>query len=91
MLRTGNFQCNAPVGISAVVYITNPRVIQIISKDNIMSEIKYFQPDGIFANRLAQDTLILDCKISDRNNLPSDLESVFDPPDTGFTHFNVRA
>ena len=41
------------------------------------------QPDGIFANRLAPDTMILDCKIGDRNNIPSDLESVYDPPDTG--------
>ena len=27
--------------------------------------------------------MILDCKIGDRNNLPSDLENVFDPPDSG--------
>ena len=27
--------------------------------------------------------MILDCKIGDRNNLPSDLESVYDPPDSG--------
>ena len=57
--------CQAPVGISAVVYLTNPR------------------PDGIFKSRLAPDTMILDCKLSDRNHLPSDVESVYDPPLSG--------
>jgi hypothetical protein len=57
--------CQAEVGISAVVYMINPR------------------PDGIFESRLAPDTMVLDCKLSDRNNLPSDVESVYDPPLSG--------
>ena len=27
--------------------------------------------------------MILDCKVGDRNNLPSDLESIYDPPESG--------
>ena len=57
--------CNAPVGISAVVYLINPR------------------PDGIFVERLAPDTMVLDAKLSDRNHLPSDVESIYDPPLSG--------
>ena len=43
------------------------------------------QPDGIFSDRLAPDTLILDCKLSDRNHLPSDVEDIFDPADSGIS------
>ena len=57
--------CQAPVGISAVVYLINPR------------------PDAIFENRLAPDTMVLDAKLSDRNHLPSDVESIYDPPLSG--------
>ena len=45
------------------------------------------QPDGIFSDRLAPDTLVLDCKLSDRNHLPSDVVDIFDPPKSGI-HLN---
>ena len=41
------------------------------------------QPDAIFADRLAPDTLVLDLKLTDRNNLGADVDGVYDPPNSG--------
>ena len=62
---SGSSQCQVPdyslinlmispkVGLSVIVYKTNPR------------------PDGLFSDRLAPDTLLLDFQISDRHHLRS--------------------
>ena len=42
-----------------------------------------FKPDGIFSERLAPDTLLLDCNLSDKNHQPSDVTEIFDPPGSG--------
>ena len=41
------------------------------------------QPDAIFADRLAPDTLVIDLKLTDRNNLGADVDGVYDPPNSG--------
>ncbi|XP_023332927.1 uncharacterized protein LOC111704811 [Eurytemora carolleeae] len=60
-----NNTCEAPVGISAVVYYKNPR------------------PDGLFSDRLAPDTLVLDCKLSDKNHQSAEVSEIYDPPFSG--------
>ena len=37
------------------------------------------RPDGVFSSRLAPDTLVLDCKLSDRQQLPSDVVDLYEP------------
>ena len=42
-----------------------------------------FQPDVLFVDRLAPDTLTLVLKLLDRNNLVAGVEEVYDPPKSG--------
>ena len=45
------------------------------------------KPDAIFSGRLAPDTVTLDLKLTDRNNLPADVDEVYDPPNSGIVLF----
>ena len=58
-------------------------ICQIFNNSPSTSILFFVQPDGLFSDRLAPDTLILDCKLSDRNHEAAEVSEIYDPPFSG--------